>query len=325
MALRSGLAAQIGFAAESTWGTRVTPTRFLEFVSEGFQLQIERIESRAIRASNRVLRSDRWVADRRGATGQVEWEVATRGFGLLFKHMLGAVATSTPGGATATRDHTCTLGDMDGLAFTVQVGRPDVGGTVRPFDYTGAKITQWEISSGVGGLLSLRTTFDARDEDTSQSLATASYPTGQTLLSYVGGTITVGGSPLDVTEFSLQGSNGLKTDRHLIRASTLKKEQVPAEMLDITGSLSAEFENLTAYNRFVNGTIASVVAKWEGPTIETTFKYHVEVTLPAVRFDGETPTVGGADIIPQSLPFRVLSDGSNPPITVVYRTDDTSP
>jgi hypothetical protein len=325
MALRSGIAAQIGFAAESTWGTRVAPTRFLEFVTEGFQLSIERIESRSIRAGNRVLRSDRWVADRRGASGQVEWEVATRGFGLLFKHMLGAVATSTPGGGVNTRDHTATLGDMDGLSLSIQVGRPDVGGTVRPFDYTGAKITQWEISSGVGGLLALRTTFDARDEDTAQTLATASYPTGQTLLSYVGGTVIVGGSQMDLTEFSLQGSNGLKTDRHLIRASTLKKEQVPAEMVDLSGSLSAEFENLTPYNRFVNGTIASVVAKWEGPIIEASLKYHVEITLPAVRFDGETPTVGGPDIVPQSLPFRVLNDGTNPPISIVYRTDDTTP
>lgn len=324
MTLRSGLAAQIGVAPETTWGTYAAPSRFLEFVNEGLALQIERIESQAIRRNNRVQRSDRWVADKRGAAGPVEWEVANRGFGLIFKHMLGTAAVSTPVGGTLARDHLFTLGDMDALSFTLQVGRPDSGGTTRAFSYLGAKVTEWELTNGVGGLLILRTTFDAADETTAQTLGTATYPTGQSLLSYVGGTISVGGSAVDVSEVSIRGSNGLKTDRHFIRSSTLKKEQVPTALADLGGSLSMEFADLTAYNRFVNGDIAAISAVWAGSIIEAALKYQVQVDLPAVRFDGETPTVAGVDILNQTLPFKVLNNGTDQPISITYRTDDTA-
>jgi len=45
MAIRSGLGAQLGFAAESTYGTYVAPTRFLEFTTEGLDISQEPIAS----------------------------------------------------------------------------------------------------------------------------------------------------------------------------------------------------------------------------------------------------------------------------------------
>ena len=41
MAIRSGLAAQIGIGVESTVGTAVTPTRFYEFNDESIAQTIE--------------------------------------------------------------------------------------------------------------------------------------------------------------------------------------------------------------------------------------------------------------------------------------------
>ncbi len=324
MALRSGLAAQWGMVAEVTPGTYVAPTRFLEMTEDSLALSIERIESAAIRSTNRVLRSDRWVAGAKSVGGATGFEVADRGFGLLLKHMLGSVQITTPGGGTNTRDHTVTLGDMDGLSATVQVGRPDVGGTVRAFSYLGCKVASWQITNSPNGLLLLQVNWDGMDETTAQSLAAASYPASQGLLSYVGGLITLAGSAFDVTDVTLTGDNGLDVGRHQIRQSQLKKEQHPAAMADLAGSLSADFTDLTAYNRFVNGTPASLVLNWEGATIEGALKYGVQVTYAAVRFDGTTPNVSGAEILSQPLPFKVLNDGSNPPISLRYRTTDTA-
>ena len=324
MALRSGLAAQFGMVAESSFATYNAPTRFLEMTDDSLALTIERIESAAIRSTNRVMRSDRWVAGAKSAGGATGFELADRGFGLLLKHMLGAVAITTPGGGTNTRDHTVTLGDMAGLSATVQIGRPDVGGTVRPFSYVGCKVASWQLSNSPNGLLLLEVTWDGVDETTSESLASASYPATQGLLSYVGGLITIASSSFDVREVSLTGDNGLDTGRHQIRQSQLKKEQHAAAMVELGGNLSADFTDLTAYNRFVNGTVASMTMLWEGATIEGSFKYGLLVTLPAVRFDGTTPNVGGADILEQPLPFKVLNNGSGEPITLRYRTTDTA-
>jgi hypothetical protein len=68
--------------------------------------------------------------------------------------------------------------------MTMQVGTPDVSGTVRPFDYTGCKITDWEFDAGLDALLMLNLGIDAQNEDTAQTLATASYPSAFELFHY---------------------------------------------------------------------------------------------------------------------------------------------
>ena len=93
MAIRSGLAAQLGLGVESTWGTSVTPTRFYEFSEEGFALSIERIASEGLRAGNRVLRSDRYSVGQKAVEGSVTMDMTAENSGLLFKHGLGSVAS----------------------------------------------------------------------------------------------------------------------------------------------------------------------------------------------------------------------------------------
>lgn len=324
MAIRSGIAAQLGFAAETTWGVFQTPTRFLEVNSFAVKNNVERIESAAIRASNRVLRQDRWASNAKGVSGTVELEVMSKGFGLLLKHVLGAVAITTPSGATNARLHTHTLGDQWGLGLTVQGGVPDVSGTVQPFSWLGCKVAEWTLENEVDGILMLTLGLDGATETTAQSLASASYSASMELLTYAGGVISVAGSSFDVTSFSLNGNNGLKTDRYHLRGATTKKEPVPAALVEMTGSITAEFDGLTPYNRFVNGTVASLSAVWTGSQIESGQNYSLTVTLPAVRFDGETPEVGGPDVVMQALPYKVLFDGSQEPITIAYKTTDTA-
>lgn len=326
MTIRSGLAAQIGFAAESTFGTRVVPTRFLEFVDESISFDIGRMEGKGLRAGRRVTRSDRWAASKKSAGGSVSFEVHNKGFGLLFKHALGAVAITTPSGGTNSRDHTHTVADPFGLALTCQVGRPDIGGTVRPFDYLGCKVVGWELSNSVDDLLMLSLDLDARDEDTGQSLAAASYPASTKLLHWVGGSFTIAAATYELTSVSFKGESGEKTDRYFIGATSpqLKKEPIAADELLITAEVESEFIDMTAYNRYRDGATAQIVGKWEGDIIEGALKYHVEVTIPVARTDGETPNVGGPDIVPQKLSFKALDDGTNSPITIVYRTTDTA-
>lgn len=324
MAIRSGIAAQLGFAEETTWGSYVAPTRYIEVNSFAMKNNIERLESAAIRANNRVQRQDRWAASPKGITGSAEIEVVNKGMGLLFKHMLGQAAISTPSGATATRLHRHTIADLWGKGLTVQGGIPDVSGTVQPFSWLGCKVADWTLSNDVDGLLMLSLNLDGATETTAQSLGSASYATGLEMMSWAGGAITIAGSSQQISSFSLSGNNGLKTDRYAIRGDSAKKEPIPAALVELTGSMEMEFENLTQYNRFVNGTIAAVTATWTGTVIEGAFNYKVTVTLPAVRFDGETPEVGGPDVVMLPLTFKVLFDGSNEPITIDYHTTDTA-
>jgi hypothetical protein len=75
----------------------------------------------------------------------------------------------------------------------------------------------------------------------------------------------------------------------------------------------------------VNNTQVALSAKWTAATaIESTTFPYVEVTIPKVRFDGGSPTVGGPDVLTVELPFKALNDGTNAPITIDYMTSDTA-
>ena len=324
---RSGLWSQIGFGVESTVGTSATPTRFLEFVSESLKLTIERIESKAIRAQTRTLRSDRWTAGKRSVSGDLVFEVADRGFGIPLAYAFGGGTWSiaTPSGGTNTRDITITQTLNFGRALTVQVGRPDTAGTTNPFTYLGCKVTEASISSGTDGFLELNMSFVGHDEQTGVALAAVSYPATQSLLSWVGGTFQFAGAALDVKDFTFNVNHGLATERYFLRSTsgTLMKEPIEAAMAEVGGQFTVEFESLTQYNRFVNGTTGGLAGTWQGSTIEGSFTYQLVVNCPAVRFDGETPNVGGPDILELSAPYKALVSGTLSPYTVTYRTTDT--
>ena len=338
MPIASGLSAQVGWSEETTYGTAVTVAKFAEFNQESVKLNIGRIESKSIRAANRVLRNDRWIANKKGAAGDLEVEVQSKGMGLLFKHMLGSSVITTPGGATLSRKHRYILGDIGAGAnpsLTVQVGRPDIAGTVQPFTYKGVRVKDWEMSCDVDGILMLKLGLDAQDETTATGLAAASFPATSEVLNYVGGSFTLGGTytlatdvvaggtAFDVMKFNVKSDNKINDGRYFIRANTLKKAPILADLVDTTVTADVEFNTLTDYNRFANGTTGVFYALFAGSTIETTFKYQVEVIFPVVRFDGETPTIQGNDVTTHTISMKPLFDGTNDPLVVTYQTTDT--
>jgi hypothetical protein len=330
MAIRSALAAQLGIAESSTFGTYQTPTRFLEFVEESLEYTIERVESPGLRANNRVLRTDRYAPGQKRVEGSVTLEPATKGFGLVLKHALGSSSITTPSGATNARLHSHTLGDIFGTSLTVQVGRPDTSGNVQPFSFKGMRVDTFSLTSSVDELLVSEIGFVGQDQTTAESLATATYPTTGSAAAYeqfywTQGVISVAGAPVGIiTDFELEVNNSLKSDRYFLGGATMS-EPILAGMTEITGSITAEFDSLTALNRFVNNTQVALSAKWTAATaIESTTFPYVEVIIPKVRFDGGSPTVGGPDVLTVELPFKALNDGTNAPITIDYMTSDTA-
>ena len=324
MALASGLAAQCGVVDEVTYGTPVTVTRFYEFTGEGPQMDIERMESAALRSGTRVQRSDRWVAGKRTVEGDLEFELANKSFGLLLKHMMGGVASAQPDsvGNPTVYKHTFTPGDLP-TSMTVQMGRPDTTGTVRAFTYHGCCVNEWEIACKAGEIATLKLSLIGEDEDTATGLAVASYPSALTLLTFINGTMTLGGSSIDVKEFSLSGNNGLADDRYFF-GSNLRKRPLEADMREYTGDITTEFNNLTDYNRFVSGTEAALVLTFDAGVISTTYNYQLKITAN-VRVDGETPTVSGPDILEQPLHFKCVGNTPASALTIDYQTTDTTP
>ncbi|SDP60701.1 hypothetical protein SAMN04487905_10622 [Actinopolyspora xinjiangensis] len=326
MAIPSGLDAQLMVGEQTDYSTPATVDSGFEFRSESLSLDSQRIESSAFRPGQRVLRSNRWRQSQKSTSGDVTMELATVSMGTWFKHMFGSVSTSQPDATNAASvyEHTFTPGPLKGKNLTVQVGRPDESGTVQPFTYPGCKVSSWTLSSAVGEFATLAVSLVGQDEDTTTSLETASYPADIDLLTFVDGSITIAGSAVDVRSISLEGTNGLATDDYVHGARTRRE---PTEVgtegsqaRTYTGTIEKYFADLTAYNRFVQGTEAEMVLLYEGTTIEGTFNYAVEVTAN-VRFDGTTPQVSDTSVLMQSLPIKVIDNGTTS-ISALYRTTD---
>lgn len=327
MSIRTGLASQVGIGDETTYGTYATPTRFVEFSDESMKLDQEVAEAPGLRATNRVQRTDRVRLNRTGASGDVTFCVQSKGFGLFVKHALGkAGVITTHSGGTNAKDHTYTLGDPFGLAYTYQKGVPDVSGTVQPFSYLGTKMTGWELSNSVDQFLMFKASQFAQDETTGQALASASYPSGTVEdLYYSDGAANIASSSVSISDITITGNAALNTSRRFLRSSTLTKEPLITGMYEITGTCTMEFDGLTQYARFTAGTIGQLDVSWTAPTaIESTIYPKLTVTLPKVIFTGGTPVVTGPNVVQLTTPFKALYDGSTEPITIVYVSADTT-
>jgi hypothetical protein len=336
MALRTGLAAQIGFGEEVTYGTRVAPTRFLEFSEESLELDIARMEAFGIRASagtasGTVARTDRWAAGRRNASGSVVWNgdtsaVANKGFSMIYKHIMGAAPTiATHAAGTLSKDHDFVLGDPQGMSLTTQIGTPGVGGTIRVREYEGCKVLAAEWTQELDGWLGLSLDLDGEDETTSQSLASASYPASQELFHWGQATHTIAGSGVDVTSYNLRLERSLANERYRQNAITLKKEPLLNGEVMISGSVELEWDTLTEYTRYTAGTTAALISTWTGSIIEGAIPFQLIHTLNAVRWDNpEGPNISGPDLVTFTAPFKALYDGTLQPLAVRYTTTDTA-
>lgn len=318
---------QIGYAPEVTYGTRVAPTRFLEFNTESIERNQVNRASAGLRKGQQVARSDRQSQSMKGAGGSVSHDLAFTGFGLLLKQLFGKAPAITQPDAVSSPtvyEHVYTLGDGAGMSLTAQVGRPGTAGTVHPFDYLGLKVTQGTLGQELDAYAKLDLTVDAQDEKDDQTLATPSYAAAQNLLHDGMLSVTVDGTEFDPKSSSMSIDRALSLDRYFQRASTLKKEPIASGLKAVTGNLEGEFEDLTTFNKFKAGDIVPVVFSWVGDVIEDALRLELTITFAACRLEGPKPVTSGPGILAAPTPFTVLYNGTDEPVSALLRTTDSA-
>lgn len=328
MAGPSGLFTQLMAKKETTYGTIVTPDHTYEYDNESMSRQPTYLESAGLHAGTLVQLGSRVVPTTRTATGAIQIEVPSKGFGFWLDLLHGLVPTIVQQSATAAWLQTHLVGtSAPNKSASVQVGKPDSGGTVRPFTYGGSMVEQMVFSCANGGALKAAITLDSQDETTATALATAAYPTNLHSFNFTQGALTLGGTPLAFISSldDLTINPGLKVDRFFFGTNGLKNQPLPNAFTALSATLSAEFTDLaTLYNQFVSGAQSALVLTFTGPLIASTFFETISFTLPAVQLRGGTPTVGGPDVLGQSIPLVGFFDGTNPPMTITYMSTDTT-
>lgn len=313
-----GFNSQLAIGEEGTYGTYAAGTRTLEFVTEGLTRAETRLESQAIRA---IQFQPRYALGQRSVSGDLTLELGSVGQGVLLKHAFGAVATDAAG-APDVYVHTFTPGDLDGLGLSVQVDRDGV-----PFSYLGCKVASLNLACQVGQIAQMVLSLVGQDEVTDETAAAAAFPADLELLTFVGASLSLGGTELEVQSADLTMNNTLNGERWKW-GSRVTREPLRNGFRDVTGTFEVNFEDLTLYNRYVDGELATLVMNFEGITeIDTGVVPSLEITA-LVRTDGSTPTVSGPGEIMQSVPFKAFpGDGGTDAdaITAVLTTTDATP
>lgn len=340
MAIASGLGSSLGVGVETTAGTAVSLTRWLEYNSESLHLEKNVVQGAGLRGSGLFARAARRAYTTRTATGTVEMDCATRGLGPILQQIMGGTSTSTLiSGSSYQQVHQ--PGSMVNRSLTVQKLVPNAAGTLVPFTYRGAKITDYEFSCEVGGILTLSVTFDAWDESTATAAGTPSY-TSTDVFHFAQGTLKLGGTAstasnvvsvsggttvASVKGITVSGSNPLATDRYFLGSNGIKAEQLENDWRTVGGSMDAEFVSQAAlYDAFAADTAMSLQLSFVGTTAISGANYPtMEITIPSIRLEGSaTPQVGGPDVIDMSVDFTGLDDGTNAAWQIRTVTADTA-
>jgi hypothetical protein len=326
MAIGSGLAAQVGVAKETVYGTRVAPTDFFEFLTEGFRREQNYLESRQLRAGRTYQSGSRRVTTTRSAPGSLSGEVPNKGMGRILDLLHGETVTPVQQAATTAYLQTHNLGTTDpAKSASIQIGKPDTGGTVRPHDYLGCQVSGATFSVDVDEWLTFALDVEGQDESTAQTLATASYPTALEGFHFQQASVTVNGVVQNGTTGSLVRSWSAEvgapraTDRFYLRSSALRAKPITNAYTAGTGTMTFEYTDQTQYNLFTAGTkVPLVVSFTSGTEAGTGFPFRITFTFAQVQFTGSTPVVGGPDLLTFDAPYVILDNGTDPPVKIEY-------
>ena len=334
--------ASLGIKKETTYGTYVVPDKFLEFTEESLEWTPEFLTGEGLRPGVRVPRAGRRSIGKHSAGGSITVEAGTKGLGALLEAALGAVTNTATADAGVFQQVHTPLRDDWLPHYTIQKGVPLLGGGLQATSFLGAQCESIEISASNSAIVTVATEWVARDAVVNQAYAPPSYPVDLELFTFLHGQLYTGevtppsATELgageteigNVTDFSVKWTNGLDSGGYNLGGEGRRTRRAALGAGEASGSLTVEYSDNAMRDAYINQDDLSLVLTFEHPsTIGASSHPTLQVVIPCVRLDGETPKASGGDVITTSPGFTIL-DGLVPgvePIYLVYRTSDTAP
>lgn len=337
------LDSSIGIKKETVFGTPVTVDRFPEFLSESLDWKPEYMIGRGLRVGSRVQRADRRQLGRQHVEGDVSLEACSRGLGIFFEALMGQ-ASSTIIGAGPAYQHLFTLTNTDPFpTYTIQKGVPIIGGgSVQAATFSGMACTKGTISSALGEIVKIDTSWFGKQVSTAVAYAAPSYvaSTSQELYTFLHGSITLGTAAVtvptttalasggtgvnNVRDFSLSIDNKLDTSGYTYGSNGTLGRRPTLGATEITGKITAEFDSVQNRDYFLANTTVSITMTFTTGTLLSAGVYNTfQIVLPACKLDGDTPRAVSDGVVTQNIGFTVLDNAVAAPVYIVLRNLDT--
>jgi hypothetical protein len=359
IAVGSGLSSQIVVKDESTYGVAPSLTSGVdsfEFNSETLELKKTAVTGKGLAAGHVYLRTKRRIVTSYAVGGDLKMDLPTRNLGYFLRYMVGDF-TETPTEVGTTGIYLTTFqpkSSMFGHSFSLQKGVPTTdNATVEPFTYVGTKISSWEIGVSTGAIASLSLSMTGRNElagagnsdplnGTVPALATFATPTsgqGTSVFHFREGTLYSGGTPTmtsgvvslasetalgNVTDCTVKQSITYDDKRLFVGSNGFITEPIEDDYRALSGSLTVEWLSSEAiYNAFADDTTTSLELKFVGSTVGSS-NYLLDIIIPNIKFEGESPKVSGPKVVTQAANFTGLDDETTVPLQIAYQSEDAA-
>jgi hypothetical protein len=357
MAIGSGIASQLVYMDETTYGVApsLATAQALEFKSETLELKKTTVQGQGLHGGGLYDRAGRRVLTNYDAGGGISMDLQTRKLNKLLFAMLGsygqALATLTQIGTTTVQKAVHAPGNLGGHSLVFQKGVPAVDGTVMPFTYVGCKVSDWTISVATGALASLDLTIDGRNElggagnsdplnGSVPGLATYTVTPGMDIFHFreanlltgtpttsAGVTSLTGATTLaNIKDASIKHTLAFDDTRYFLGGGGFAAEPIENGFRSITGSFTAEWlAAATNYNLFAADTSLAIELKFTGPTVGVSggAPELLDILIPNIKFDAESPKAGGPALVTQALAFTGLDNEVDNQIQITYQSLDT--
>lgn len=340
----------LGLAQESVYGTPVTPTRFPESDAQ-IKYEISTVDGRGLRPSKGVKRLARNTVSKFEGKGSISLDVGTRGFGMLLNAVMGGITnTAIPSSSPVLYQQVHTLSQSDAVtkSFTVQELLPTIGGDdVWPHTFTGVVFESMEISAKEGGILEAVFEVVARALSTIEPGATPSYPTGDSVFTFLHGVVKISTNPMttaptatglglvpaannaNVKEITVRVKRNLDGGGWNMGGAGLRSRRPVNGRPEISGSFTVEYSNNTLRDAYLAQTPLALHLTFTHSDVISTGgsgqNALLQIIIPSLRLKGEVPGSNGGEPITQSIDWEAFdNDVAAQPIYIVYRTLDTT-
>ena len=329
-----GFQGQVGYKAETTYGTAATVDTFLPAVLPiGLAPRIGVLESQARVPGYISVPVKRNIHYDAGGEGALTFELTRADRRELGRWAMGDAPTSAAQGGTAAYLHTFEFNaaaaahNITGTSLTIQTGVPMSGGGVEPFTFAGCTCTSWEVGCESDGIANVTFNVDAQSAIHTTDLATPTYPATHVPFTWRSEPVIkrAGSALAGVRTAKFTVDNGLVTDRHLWdgtgKPARPKLNGSPAAQLE----LEIEPSDLTlTYDDWATNTGRAWIMEFVGAEAATGYDYTFRVTIADGYIQGEPPTVTGDELLTHSLTILANDNGTDPLYKVEVISLETS-
>lgn len=360
MSLRSGLAAQwTSPVAETTYGVSPTLTaaKFTAMKSDSLELKKTTVQGIGLFQGKLYPQAVRRVITGWDVSGSLPMDVPARGLQQWLLPMFGSygqtLSALTQDAATTAYKAVHAPGPLEGNSFAIQKGVPSAdNGTIEPFTYVGCKISEWELSIQKGEVAQLALTVVGRNElagsgnsdplnATPPTLQAYTAPASGAVFTFLEGTLFTGGtvsttsglttvaSPVvagSIRSANIKHTVPMDMDRFFLGGGGFRSEPLQNALRSVTGQFVIDWlSSEQRYNAFITDTPTPLQLTFLGPGIGTGSDFStLSILISDTFLDGESPKVGGPEVITQTVPFTGLDDGTNNVIQATYWTLDSA-